>query len=786
MAPMSEQSEVDDIPFGRKGEQSHMLFEGLDENKLGAYEKYYFEEICKIPTGRRRTFSTPLPQIEGLHFACVQDTVERLVETEHGKLSTFQWRNFIFAPVDRNVRERDVFMQVFDELRRTLPSVFIRSYVYLVFIKVYGSGALALADLDLDPTVKDFTTFQWNTKYDIVRLHPSDLSEIGRPARKGRGADGEKPSPKGGRHGKRAERVFIVADPRAELQRIQDANSDVIDAVKAFTGNLGLVKQTSDMLDDVEAALERPGARVLLEGPARSGKTIIAMSLLASDPSAKMLLMNWYFYDALRDAFKIWARQDEEEIARLFEPSQKLRRDIAVHEEDLGLLRASERDPRVIDALIQMWRNPPDPNGIPGWVKRPAPGGGEEWLITRCQGKRPGDLVYVWQKSKRVVQLHLIGEVLGEGLARPGLLFESSNMYNNLPVGNGQEGDLDVPISLERIPQRLEGLRDFVAGKDIAAVIARKLKTISDALEASEQRFFHHDRNHPDGLWVERGRKLIPDHGTLVCDEAQRLGKYGGLDECDWVRQRPGRTFLCGDDYQRLNKRGDRGISPILEGVPFDEYHLPDSVGIPPEIGRLVKAMLGEAETPVAPKSFTIKLLFRDDLGLVKEFGADPHGKKHYAIPMNTGFYRNDYMPCIMRSRERTDRCTDECDAIPHGLCRHRYILPLSPLSDREWMPKRKDLSRHYKFFCAEAIMPEYALSAYELISREVESVYLKVPWQITLKTLRAPMDGEDNDAWIKRHLYVLMTRATANLVINVEDKQLYDRFRLICEEAGI
>ena len=102
-----------------------------------------------------------------------------------------------------------------------------------------------------------------------------------------------------------------MADPRAELQRIQDANSDVIDAVKAFTGNLGLVKQTSDMLDDVEAALRKPGARVLLEGPARSGKTIIAMSLLASDPSAKMLLMNWYFYDALRDAFKIWARQDE-------------------------------------------------------------------------------------------------------------------------------------------------------------------------------------------------------------------------------------------------------------------------------------------------------------------------------------------------------------------------------------------------------------------------------------------------------------------------------------------
>ena len=766
-----------------------MLFERLSEETLAAYERCFFEEVCKIPTENRRTFSTPLPQVEGLHFACVQDTVERLIETEHGRLSTFQWRNFVFAPIDRSVSEKDIYEQVFDELRRSVPSIFIRSYVYLVFIKVYGSGALSLSGFDFDPSARDFTTYLWNTKYNIERTYGSKLSEIGLPPKKSKdsgGADGQDDSSRMKKQARHTKRVFIVADPRAELQRIQDANSDVIDAVKAFTGNLGLVKQTSDMLDDVEAALERPGARVLLEGPARSGKTIIAMSLLASDPSAKMLLMNWYFYDALRDAFKIWARQDEDEIARLFEPSQKLRREIAVHEEDLGLLRANERDPRVIDALIQMWRNPPEPSGLPGWVKRPTAGGGEEWLITRCQGMRPGDLVYAWQKSKRVVQLHLIGEMLGEGLARPGLLFESNNMYNNLPVGNGADVDLDAPISLEKIPERLEGLRDFVAGKDIAAVIARKLKTISNALEASEQRFFHHDRNYPDGLWIEHGRKLIPDHGTLVCDEAQRLGKYGNLDECEWVRHRPGRTFLCGDDFQRLNKRGDRGISPILEGVSFDEYHLPDSVGIPPEIGLLVKAMLGEADTPVAPNSFTIKLLYRDDLGLVKEFNADPHGKKHYAIPMNTGFYKNDYMPCIMRSRERTDRCTDECDTIPHGLCRHRYILPLSPLSDREWMPKRKDLSRQYKFFCAEAIMPEYALSAYELISREVESVYLKIPWQITLKTLRAPMDGNDNDAWIKRHLYVLMTRATANLVINIEDNRLYEHFKKTCEEAGL
>ena len=83
--------------------------------------------------------------------------------------------------------------------------------------------------------------------------------------------------------------------------------------------------------------------------------------------------------------------------------------------------------------------------------------------------------------------------------------------------------------------------------------------------------------------------------------------------------------------------------------------------------------------------------------------------------------------------------------------------------------------------------MPNYALSAYELISREVESVYLKIPWQITRKTLETPIaDSDDIQAWMKRHLYVLMTRATARLVINVEDRSLYEHFVKVCEEAGM
>jgi hypothetical protein len=85
--------------------------------------------------------------------------------------------------------------------------------------------------------------------------------------------------------------------------------------------------------------------------------------------------------------------------------------------------------------------------------------------------------------------------------------------------------------------------------------------------------------------------------------------------------------------------------------------------------------------------------------------------------------------------------------------------------------------------------MPNFALSAYELISREVESVYLKIPKEINLEIVRQPIARQpDNQAggrnWKKQHLYVLMTRATMRLVINVEDgslyKDLFERLRRV------
>lgn len=279
---------------------------------------------------------------------------------------------------------------------------------------------------------------------------------------------------------------------------------------------------------------------------------------------------------------------------------------------------------------------------------------------------------------------------------------------------------------------------------------------------------------------------LFANSDIVLCDEAQRLGNYSDFDEAAALASHPSQVFLCGDDYQKLNRRGDLGIQRVYEGSreEFRTFELPESVGIPPEIGVLVKSLLGEGAPPLVNCDFCIKLIYDSDKTLVSEFEEDSSFKKHFALPANYYFYPRGYMPGIRRSSEPTRECDSSCG--PY--CEHRFIPMLSPVLDPvgTFQTPRKDLSQSFKFFCAEQIMPNYALSAYELISREVESLYLKIPKRIGPQVLRASFSDDDHiESWIKRHLYVLMTRPTANLVINIEDKDLYSHFVLVCKEAS-
>ncbi len=306
-------------------------FQHLDRAARSTYERFFFETICSMNIGTRSDFTVPLPQINGLYFTSVQDTVERLTDLS-GRLSKFQWRNCIFAPITKSARPRDVYEEIFEELKCKVPSLFVRSYVYLIFIKLNSTENMSLDLGDLTqpaavcPCVDDYQIYFWNTKYEVRRGGKKNLfGELGTSAAgitdiqvnssQIPDNDGIEATP---------EKLFIVQNPAHELQRIQDANSDIIDAFRAFNNKLPLVDQTQLYLEQIAQELDKnANARILVEGPARSGKTVLAMSLLARYPKSKMLLMNWYFYSALIDAFQIWSTLSKDDIVQLFAMPKK-------------------------------------------------------------------------------------------------------------------------------------------------------------------------------------------------------------------------------------------------------------------------------------------------------------------------------------------------------------------------------------------------------------------------------------------------------------------------------
>ena len=733
-------------------------YESISDKAFYEYEKLFFEEICGLNTEGRDSFDTALPgPLEQIRFACVQDTVERLTELT-GRLSTFQWRNCLFVPIDRNIRPNDIYEEVYEQLKQACPSLFIRAYVYVVFIKVYGAGTLGLGvDVDGAPISKDdMQIYAWNTNYDIKPQGKVDLFNLASSKEIKGVCEEERKQPA-------LNKVFIVRNPDKEFQRIQDANSDVIDAMRAYLGKLDLIQQTEAMLKDVEAALDgEKDARVLLEGPARSGKTVVAMSLLSKYPNSRMLLMNWYFYRDLRDAFMIWGDMDAAGVEKLFAPDPKLLQVIREKKAVESIIQV----PELLACEIEMRELPYGKfDAAPRWVKSEA----GDWRLSNIGESEVGDYVFCYVKKSRKFKIVKLTEISPEdGTAGTDEVFSGGESKWHTRC-------LDDPEENERKLKTLYGIKTAIDSSTVGEALATLLKEIADALSSSRQRFFHHDRRQRDGLWVDGGTILIPSNAMLVCDESQRLGVYGELDEVGELAGRSGRLFLCGDDCQRLNRKGDLGVTKLIESanVKFDRFQFPESVGIPSEVEELVKSLLGECDTPKIDSSFELKLIFNDDPLLVSAFAGDASCKKHFAIPNSSGFYQYGCAPSIKRYDS-----VEANGASEYGEGSNQRIIPMLT----------QELAEKYKYFCAEAIMPNYALSAYELISREVESVYLKIPKAIGAQILSVSLNGEEDvlETWIKRHLYVLMTRATARLVINIEDRELYDNFCQVCIKAGL
>ncbi len=241
------------------------------------YLQFFFREFCGI----LQEDLVSLTFEERYQLAIVKDKVERIMNKDaSGKLMERTWRNVIFYNLNqqeiKDYSTKDfskIASNIFDELKSKHGYLFVRSYVYIILVS---------QNEPINISKSDYHLFYFNTNYRFGPVHTrNDIFN-------------------------NVEYSFVVQDINSELKTMKDKNMDSLDCARAYNGQLPLYDATKQKIKSLYEKIEKHEiSRFLIEGPARSGKTIIAMQLLHQFPQAVFLLMNYYFYLALKDAFAV-------------------------------------------------------------------------------------------------------------------------------------------------------------------------------------------------------------------------------------------------------------------------------------------------------------------------------------------------------------------------------------------------------------------------------------------------------------------------------------------------
>ncbi len=268
-------------------------------------------------------------------------------------------------------------------------------------------------------------------------------------------------------------------------------------------------------------------------------------------------------------------------------------------------------------------------------------------------------------------------------------------------------------------------------------------------------RIFHHDLKHKsNGCWVSgsisKHYKLDLSH--LIVDEAQRLAlveergiQYGVLSELDEINdiincKNHAQTLFFGDNSQRLNPRYDQGFDAIKASIgdkDYREYYFSTPLGVPPEIIKNVRFLLGfDNSSPHPINQFSISIQ-KDETKFIDSYLNDMQRKRHLVIPVIA-------------------------DELHDGITIGNHLFKNIKNKDNPFLLFDSDVQNNY------------FLTAYSVISREIESVYLYLPKMIHLDDdNQICISGYSDNTFLINHLYTIMTRSTMNLYICCEDEKL-------------
>lgn len=387
----------------------------------------------------------------------------------------------------------------------------------------------------------------------------------------------------------------------------------------------------------------------------------------------------------------------------------------------------------------------------------------------------------IFGKSKKVsfvedvsAELKLIKDENKESIDCVKAYFEKLNFYQeNEEAFTDIKKDMDdgVPYILcqgaARTGKTVLALRFLNEYKDFKLLLMNYnfYVSLKDAFGVLGQTFpsgriFHHDLKHKgNGCWISGSvsKSFNLDLSRLIVDEAQRLGKMedaytyhgfhlSGLDSVDSIVNCKNhvQTLFFGDDSQMLNPKYDKGIEYIKKVIgdrDYREYYFSSPLGVPQEILKNVKFLLNyEKSEPYALNNFSIDVE-KDPKAFIQRYLDDDQKKKHLVVSL-IGDINIDKVDI----GETTFKNLESANVT-------RYLF-------------NKDVQNgHY-------------LTAYSVISREIESVYLFIPKHIYLSDVGTVESRYSSDnSFLMKHLYTIMTRATMSLVICCEDEKLGEYF---------
>ena len=229
----------------------------------------------------------------------------------------------------------------------------------------------------------------------------------------------------------------------------------------------------------------------------------------------------------------------------------------------------------------------------------------------------------------------------------------------------------------------------------------------------------------------------------LIIDEAQRLSS---TQIQSLIENKDNINILLGDELQSINHRYDKGIETIKnelnsKQIGYKEYLLTFSLGLPSNVLHSIKYILNNniIHTGQYLNNYEIEV-YNDEKSFISTYKKDDCFKKHMAtIYMSEGDYD-------------------------------------LTIGDFQRVSAKK--IRHYPYFLDRNIKDKCMVTTYELISRELDNVYIYVPHTVICDEKGLHYTNRTLDKYMLNQIYVLMTRAKCSIHIFCEDKQTYAYFK--------